>query len=258
MASHFLSDPSRAPVRATEMYILCILGLPRSGSTFVGDWLARKCSAVNVGESWQTLRTLGLVAHPSYANRCGKWSSRRHRDTKLGLIKQDPFWSAVADTPSANPFASVLREAAAHSDVIVDCSKTTHALAAYQALGCQIAAVHLIRPFSTWAKSMNRYSTEDGQRQRSKPRLLYAYLRNARQCHQITSRLPSICIQHENLGDLETHVDLSIVPNPNRARRYTRVEMFGTPNFKPQYDTSRAKTESTWFDKQLLRILKLR
>ena len=41
-----------------------VVGLPRTGSTFVGDWIARHLNALNAGEVWQTFRSLGLVHEP--------------------------------------------------------------------------------------------------------------------------------------------------------------------------------------------------
>lgn len=58
----------------SEFTVYYVVGLPRTGSTFVGDRIARKLNIVNAGEVWQTFRSVALVSAPSVESQPSIWA----------------------------------------------------------------------------------------------------------------------------------------------------------------------------------------
>ena len=130
-----------ASVPITVYYVV---GLPRTGSTFVGDWIARHLNALNAGEVWQTFRSLGLVHEPGFDGSQGRWAQPDTRAKKNVEIKAHPFWSKVLARSCDDPYAALIAEAGRHSRALVDCSKDDRGVKRYEELGCSVEIVHTL------------------------------------------------------------------------------------------------------------------
>lgn len=236
--------------------VFYLVGLPRSGSTFVGDWIARSVGAVNVGESWQTLRTIGLVDDQEYVRKGGKWQRPDRRAEMLERISSDEFWSSFRMDDRCSPYRKLLHVAAGYSDIVVDCSKVDYAIPMYRELGCDIRVVHVIRAFSTWSRSVNRYRAANDFAQLSSARLLYSYFTVNRLLSKWQYQHPYRLLQHDKLKQIETELKLEVpAPRSGDSRAYRRFEMFGTDNFVPKYDDNRAAAATSLGDSAVYRLL---
>lgn len=66
----------------TDIVVYYIVGRPRSGSTFVGDWIARELGILNAGEVWQTLRTLKALRPGALKDQTERWTQPKARASK--------------------------------------------------------------------------------------------------------------------------------------------------------------------------------
>lgn len=227
----------------TEFTVYYVVGQPRTGSTFVGDWVARKLNIINAGEVWQTFRSVSLVNEPGFEGGPGRWARAEERAAKNSEIVADPFWSRVLTRVSNNdPYAALLAEAGSQAIGLVDCSKSDHGVARYEALGCRVIVIHTIRAFSSWAASMQKHQRRLGIPVISRPRLLLSYLRVNR---GIRKRWLGHCyfsIKQEQLDRIDT-----ILHFPEEAHgkpgQFLRAEMFGTHNFTAEFNPSRSTQE---------------
>ena len=235
------------------MVIYCIVGLPRSGSTFAGEWLARRLDAVNVGESWQTFRAVELVDQSPRRWRENSPIARERRAAKAQAIMQDPFWRKIVSSGADDPYRELLGAVGQWSDVVVDCSKVDLALRRYLELGCEVRVIHTVRPFSSWSRSMRRYHEHYGLAGFTRPRLLGAYLKRNRSLTRWRRTLPYQLLRHEDLGAIEQHLTPDASPAPG-GRQYRRLEMFGAPNFVPSYDANRAAVSVSRTDQLIYRM----
>ncbi|RYH07471.1 hypothetical protein [Tropicimonas sp. IMCC6043] len=236
------------------MRVYYLVGQPRSGSTFVGDWIARRLEAVNAGEVWQTMLAAGRLTDPTFDARSERWGKPEFRAAKRAEIEADPFWAEVLARPEGDPYAALLSVGGKKSDVLVDTSKTDHAVERYRALGCDVTVVHTIRAFSTWAASVRRYRTQYDQTPRSRARLLLAYLRRNRQFRNYRRTGPYILVPQEKLGRLEAVFDFpAAASGPEGA--YLRCEMFGTPSFRTSFDADRADVRVSPADRLLYALV---
>lgn len=228
-----------------------VVGQPRSGSTFVGDWIARDRNILNAGEVWQTFRSLGQVHEPGFETGTGRWARPAERAAKNAEIMADPFWSQVAaGDAEQTPYARLLHEARTRGDGLVDCSKTDSGLQAYLNLGCRVVVVHTVRAFGTWSASMRKYHQRHDLPPVASWRLLQAYVRINRRLAMYRGQLPYHCVPQERLADLQAHLDLSSEPS-GPAGGYQRAEMFGTPNFTGTFEASRATSAVAPADRML-------
>lgn len=239
--------------RFPTVKVYYILGLPRSGSTFVGDWLARHLNAVNAGETWQTFRTAGLVLDPAFERGGGKWFRSELRDRKIEQIAANAFWAPIIASAPDAPYPLFVEHARKWSDIIVDCSKVDRALPHYLALGCEVHVVHVVRAFSSWSCSMNKHRARDGRPAWSRLRMLGAYVRANRAGARWRKRLSYRRFFHEDLGEIEQRLGAEFFGSTHRGS-YLRAEMFGTPDFTPHYDIDRAAISVTAFDKLLFQL----
>jgi len=237
--------------------VIYILGQPRTGSSFVGDWIARQQRILNAGEVWQSFRTLGDVTEPGFDAAQGRWAQSGGRAEKRAQIEADPFWAEVIAAPGDSPYVRLIHVAAQRGQALVDCSKSDHGLAAYEALGCYLVLVHSVRAFSTWAASMGKYRAQHGLAPLSGLRLLRAYLRLNRRYVGHGRRHPYQIAPQEQLGALDRVLDLSALPQGPQGG-YHRAEMFGTPNFTPRFQDKRGTAQVTARDRLVFAMAGLR
>ena len=93
------------------MIVYYVVGRPRSGSTFVGDWIARELDILNAGEVWQTLRTLNAVDPGALRDGEGRWTRPEARAAKEVEIRANPFWSRVLERPGDDLYAALVETA---------------------------------------------------------------------------------------------------------------------------------------------------
>lgn len=240
-----------------SLTVVYILGQPRTGSSFVGDWIARQQRVLNAGEVWQTFRTLGDVTEAGFDAAGGRWAQPGARAEKRAQIKADPFWAEVLTAPAADPYARLIHAAQGRGQALVDCSKSDHGLARYEALGCQLVLVHSVRAFSTWATSMHKYRARHDLAPMPGWRLLRAYLRLNRRYAGHGRHHPYQIAPQERLAALDSVLDLGAVPG-GPVGGYVRAEMFGTPNFTPRFEDSRGTAQITTRDRLVFALAGLR
>lgn len=232
-----------------DFTVYYVVGQPRSGSTFVGDYIARMLEIVNAGEVWQTFRSVGLVIEPGFDSGQGRWARPEERATKNAEIANDPFWSQVLErAKSGDPYAALVAEAGARAKGLVDCSKTDRGLAHYQALGCRVVVIHSLRAFSSWSDSMRKYQVKQGLPVISRPRLLLSYLRFNRQMRTRWNAHGYRAVMQEELGQINNALQFPADAKGPKGQ-YLRAEMFGTPGFTGQFDPNRATHKITLFDR---------
>ena len=241
----------------SNLTVYYIVGLPRSGSTFVGDWIARQLGGVNAGEVWQTFRAVELVRCPQFQAGDGYWAEPNRKAAKREQIKQSEFWTSIIDAASHHndPYSALVERAGAQSQVLVDCSKVDNGIADYERLGCKVIVVHTLRSFSTWSASMKKYQAKLALPRRNSLRLFLTYLRMnwAYLSRWKGSTAYHLARQHR-LGHLEEELP-HIQANEAAQSTYERHEMFGTPGFRPDYQQARAEPSLTVLDRLLLRLL---
>lgn len=226
------------------LVIFCVIGLPRSGSTFIGDWIARETNGINAGETWQTFRTSGLISDPRFERRAWKWVSGRGREQKAAQIVADPFWSKVMADAGSNPYRALTNIAKEDSGVLVDCSKVDKPLDAYISLGYEVRIVHSVRPFTTWSQSIRKYEIQHGRRPQLALRLLLSYIRVNRALGKWRSYKSYQVIRHEDIKLISSRLNLDV----KHGKKYFRAEMFGTPSFSGEYNAARASVRVSKLD----------
>ncbi len=248
-------NPQTAPQDgATEPFtVYYVIGRPRSGSTFVGDYIARRLDIPNAGEVWQTFRSVKAVDDQRFEKGRGRWVRPQQRAAKNAEIFAHPFWSALLARPEQDPYAALVAEARERANGLVDCSKTTNGVACYEALGCKVVVVHTIRAYSTWARSMRTYHKTYGLSEFSSLKLLSSYVRGNLDFRKYQKSHPYCIVPLENLSVLEIWL-ATVKPSGCGAQGYVNCEMFGAPGFSGTYDSSRATGTANPFDRALYRL----
>lgn len=230
-----------------------VVGNPRSGSSFVGDWIARDRQIINAGEVWQTFRSKAAVEEPKFDEGKGRWARPEERAKKNASIDADPFWVDVFDEGNSAPYRNLVLTARQRAIGLVDCSKTDRGLYYYKELNCRIVIVHTVRAFTTWALSMQKYAKRHELPETSQMKLLRGYIRSNRRYARLKSIYDYHLVYQECLDKLDQYVDLSNEPI-GAENEYLRAEMFGTPGFSRSFERKRATTEMSWKDKLLLSL----
>ncbi len=238
---------------ASKFTVYYVVGQPRSGSTFVGDWIARDRRILNAGEVWQTFRSLGFVSDAGFEKSGGRWARPEERERKNEEIRSDSFWSLVISEIDLAPYESLIRQAKIIGNGMVDCSKTDKGIERYLALGCEVVVIHTQRSFSTWATSMQGYNQRHQLPYVSRWRLLLAYLRVNLRHRRWTTKLPYFHVKQERLDNLDSDLDLVFAPR-GAKQGYVRAEMFGTPNFIGSFDARRATSKTAPGDRLLYKM----
>lgn len=244
-----------------DFTVYYVVGQPRSGSTFVGDRLARSQGLVNAGEVWQTFRSVGLVQEPGFDSGRGRWARPKNRQEKNMAIAADPFWSQVLQAEQdgdalGDPYKALIEQAKKRTNGLVDCSKGDWGIAEYERLGCRVHVVHSVRAFTSWSTSMIKYQKQFSLPVRSRLRLLLAYLRVNRRLKRTWQNHNLRQIPQEQLQDIDMLLGLHKAPKQTDCG-YLRAEMFGTPGFTGQFDPSRGTQRVTRFDRLCYRALGL-
>lgn len=172
---HATTRLSAPEVAAFTVYY--VVDRPRTGSSFVGDWIARRLNILNAGEVWQTMREFERGGTPAMTPGIDRWGDPIARQEKRHEVLADPFWSQVTAREDADPYAELVAKARLKWQAIVDCSKTDAGIARYKALGCEVVVIHTVRAFSTWSKSVRCYRAQFDLPGRSVARLLVNYVR---------------------------------------------------------------------------------
>lgn len=243
------SAPQGAPF--TVYYVV---GRPRTGSTFVGDWIARQLNILNAGEVWQTMREFECAGIPAPFPGTDRWADPAARQEKRRGILADPFWSKVMASADADTYAVLVGTARQNWQAMVDCSKTDAGIARYKTLGCEVVVIHTVRAFSTWSKSVRRYRTEFDLPGRSAGRLLVNYLRINRRLSRYRAVGGYHAVPQERLGELDRILPFAPAGEPGKGG-YERHEMFGTPDFQGDYSERRAAPRVTRLDRFLYTLI---
>lgn len=243
------------------MIVYYVVGRPRSGSTFVGDWIARELDVLNAGEVWQTLRTLNALGPDALKEETGRWTQPEARAAKELEIRANPFWSRVMErapvSDNDNPYAALVETVKERWSAFVDCSKTDEGIERYQELGCDVVVIHSVRAYSTWVRSVMRYQDEYSLTPHSRLRLLVSYIRNNRRLARYARTHRYYSIRQEQLSDAESHLPRAS-SNCDIGGGYERHEMFGTPDFSTSYSKKRAAPKVTLFDQVLYALIEAR
>lgn len=239
------------------MIVYYVVGRPRSGSTFVGDWIARRLAIINAGEVWQTMRAVEAVELPGFDDGGGRWSKTEARAEKKQEILDDPFWSRVFSLNRDDPYAALIETVETEGDALVDCSKTDMGIERYNKLGCEVVVIHTVRAYSTWVRSVMRYRSDYGIARHGRLRLLASYVRNNLRLARLSRTYRYHAVRQEHLSELENHLTVDRPPTTT-AGGYRRHEMFGTPNFTASFSKQRAAPEITFFDRLLYRLIGIR
>lgn len=229
------------------MMVYYVVGRPRSGSTFVGDWIARELDILNAGEVWQTVRTLSLDDKGGPIEGEGRWARPEARAAKNAEICADPFWSQVFSDPDLDPYAALVEKVQSRWSAFVDCSKTDEGIERYRQLGCKVIVVHTVRAYSTWVRSVRAYREQHDLARYGRLRLLVSYIRNNRRLARYAKTHDYYAIRQEQLAEAERHLPRGLSEHGSDGG-YERHEMFGTPNFNSTYSQKRALPKVTWFD----------
>lgn len=232
-----------------------VVGQPRTGSTFVGDRIARLQNVVNAGEVWQTFRSVGLVTQPGFDDSRAPWARREVRAEKNREIKADPFWSEVLlRAEHLQCYSALVQQASLDAQGLVDCSKTDIGIGYYLELGCEVVVVHSVRAFGSWAASMQKHAFRHGLPQQNSLRLLASYLRVNRAIRKLWMGQSYLAIAQEDLAKANTI--LAGLPAPQGIEgRYRNAEMFGTPGFSGTFDPARATVRVTRADRLFFRMI---
>lgn len=230
-----------------------IVGQPRSGSTFVGDHIARSLNIVNAGEVWQTFRTMNLV-RDGLGRGHGRWHKGDQKKVKASKISSNPFWYRVLGQHEKNPYSALVNVAASHWGGLVDCSKTDVGIDEYRALGCRVEVIHTVRAFTTWQASLTNYRHKYGLSVPRRGRLLLNYIKLNRRYRRYRNKYPYSVVPQEqlkNICDLLLFYDEIKIGNTE----YMNAEMFGAPGFSGGFDSRRATTNVTRLDRILYAII---
>lgn len=247
-ANQAISAPASTARPPIDVYY--VAGQPRSGSTFVGDWVARHLNTVNAGEVWQTLRAMDRVQEENFTARTERWADPEQKARKRTEIEAIPFWADVLSRSIADPYEALVSVAAERGGAIVDTSKTDRGIARYEALGCNVVVIHTARAFSTWSRSVIKYRSQYNISVPSKLRLLRGYIKLNRRYSAYSRTHSYHAIPQERLNHIETLVSFppeKIQPDGG----YLRCEAFGTRNFTGTYDVERAASKTTFTDRLL-------
>lgn len=235
---------------AVPFTVFYIVGRPRTGSTFVGDWVARRLGILNAGEVWQTMRELEVTGTPTLVKGQDRWADPKARKIKRDEILADPLWSRVFAHAGRDAYSELIATARTQAQALVDCSKTDEGIERFRALGCKVVVIHTIRAFSTWSTSVDRYRAEYGLPRRSRLRLLYGYIRINRRLSKYKEEGEYHLVPQERLAELDEILPFAEISNSDGGR-YRRHEMFGTPNFSETFSDRRATARVTFLDRLL-------
>lgn len=229
--------------------VLYIIGQPRSGTTYVADWLAKRHGMINAGEVWQTLRCLRLVDDQHFDRMGQVWNKPHLRAVKSKKILEHPFWVEVANkSANDNPYHSLVSVANLWGAGLVDSSKVDRGLQFYRQIGCSVMIIHVVRSFSTWSASIQKHQRRVGQKPMSRIRLLISYLRqNRRLVNRWSSDKYSVICQEE-LGQIDEVLDLSknLIHN---TKNYINAEMFGSQSYTGDFEVSKVTQSKTMADR---------
>ncbi|MBV7395634.1 hypothetical protein [Mameliella sediminis] len=231
-----------------------IVGRPRSGSTFVGNWIAQQLDILNAGEVWQTFRAMDRV---EATGELGRWGEPENKRAKAAEISGNAFWSDVLARPEQDPYAALLAVAGPRWGALVDCSKTDRGIERYRALGCRVVVVHTVRAFTSWQASLTGYRRKYDLSVPSRGRLLLNYLRLNRQYREWRNSLPYRVVPQERLPRIAEFLDLDAL-GAETGPGYSNAEMFGTPGFSGQFDPARATQRITAFDRLVYAMIHVR
>jgi hypothetical protein len=234
-----------------RLRVYYVVGLPRSGSTYVGTWIAHRRGIVNAGEVWQTFRTLGLVEQKGFREETHKWAKPDKREAKKQKVLESEFWCSVIEDYEEDPYFSLLSLVSKTHDELVDTSKLTFGLKKYNCLGCEICVVHTIRSFSSWRESFSKYHQEEHKAPISFLRMLFSYVKVNRTLSRLKRRYQYICVSLGSESNLESCLDDSF---PKQEGTALNFEMFGARDFQPTFSEERANFKTTWFDLVLLKL----
>jgi hypothetical protein len=228
-----------------------VVGLPRSGSTYVGTWIAHRRGIVNAGEVWQTFRTLGLVEQKGFREETHKWAKPDKREAKKQKVVESEFWRNVIENCGEDPYFSLLSLVSKKHDELVDTSKLIFGLNRYDYLGCEICVVHTVRSFSSWRDSFSKYHQEEHKVPASFPRMLFSYVKVNRTLSRLKRRYQYICVSLASEPNLENYLSGFF---PKQEGTALNFEMFGARSFQPTFSEERANFKTTWFDLVLLKL----
>ncbi|MBU3007659.1 hypothetical protein [Cobetia amphilecti] len=232
--------------------IYYVVGQPRSGSTFVGDWLARKLSTINAGEVWQTFRSLKLVYDANFEKNNGRWVQPEARKNKNTEIKGNPFWSEVLLQYDTDPYAALVSVSSRKSCSLIDTSKTDKGIVYYRSLGYKVIVIHTIRSFTSWAESMNKYQSRYKLKKYGIVRLLHSYVKSNLAYRRYRKCGEYYVVKQENLHKLEQ--ELSEIKK-QKDGEYLRCEMFGTTGFVSTYKDERSSKKIKLLDKIIYKLV---
>ena len=221
-----------------------VVGLPRTGSTFLGDWVARRVGALNAGEVHQTLWALGQIDDQRYETQKRFHSKPDQREKTLEAAQTDDFWREIMSPGSVDPYRKLIDVASKTSGALVDTSKVDRGVPGYVAAGAAVQVLHIVRPFAAWKASMVKHQRRMAQPEIPGPRLLASFVRNNRAFKSLGKRYPYRMIRHEDLSRL----DSILGELPVRSDGYSRHELFGTPDYEASFDPARAQNANGRFD----------
>lgn len=254
MTQHSVDGKYSPALQDLGFTVFYVVGRPRTGSSFVGDWIAARRNILNAGEVWQTMREFEIAGTPSLKPGVDRWGDPTSRKEKRREILADPFWSEVLARKCADPYAAIVATAKEKWPAMVDCSKTDLGVARYKALGCKVIVIHTVRAFSSWSKSVNRYRIKSELSERSTARLLVNYIRLNRHMSRYRKMGDYHKVPLESLDDLERVLPFAEVGDACK-NRYERHEMFGTENFHNTYSRVRATPRITWADRFIYALI---
>lgn len=243
----------REPRKFTVYYIV---GQARTGSTFVADWIARTLNIPNIGEAWQTFRSLGLVQQEGFQPDRSLWARQAMREKKNSEILSHWFWEPIVKPLPQKPYESLLKHCSRFSTSLVDSSKTDLGIRFYKSLGCKVVIVHTIRAFTTWSQSMRNYQAANALSKLSYLRLILAYIRANRSIKKYKANHDYYLVPQEDLKNLPAHLPMR-TSQAEAHSRYFRADIFGAPNFSETFDPDRSTTTLRPIDRLLLRIVQL-
>jgi hypothetical protein len=233
--------------RTTPFTVYYIVGLPRTGSTFVGDWIARRLGIVNAGEVWQTLRTMDRVTS---GGNVGFWGLPENKASKAMAISTNSFWSDVLARPELDPYAALLAVVGQQWNAMVDCSKTDRGIAHYRALGCRVVVIHTVRAFTAWQASVVKYNQKYALPVPSRMRLALRYLKLNRRYCTLRRAMTYQVVPQELLAHVAEILEFSSGSGISK-NYYRNAEMFGSPGYNGSLDPSRITQCITIYDHAL-------
>lgn len=233
-----------------DFTVYYVVGQPRTGSTFVGDRIARLNGIVNAGEVWQTFRSVGLVEQPGFEGSPAPWARPKAREKKNEAIRSDAFWRGVlALAEKTEPYRALVEHAGTVAYALVDCSKTDRGIERYLDIGCKVVVIHTTRAFGSWAASVRKHAIRNQLPVPKKWRLLLAYIRLNRRFRQRWMAYDYLTMAQEDLAMADEI--LAALPKPKNGsdHEYLNAEMFGTPGFSGTYEPNRSTLQVTFMDR---------